>query len=142
MLSVAGNPSFNENNYPEVQILSSVQDPAQSWNAITVGAYTNLDQITAPELNEYSPVAPAGSISPFTTTSSLWHKQWPIKPEILMEGGNLAIDSSGFCSVCDDLSLVSTFYKPHESHFYPFSMTSASAAQASWFLAKNSIKVS
>lgn len=27
-------------NYPDTNIVSSVENPAQSWNALTVGAYT------------------------------------------------------------------------------------------------------
>jgi hypothetical protein len=53
-----------------------------------------------------------------------------------MEGGNVARDGSGFVTECDDLVLLSTFYKPQESHFYPFSMTSAATAQAVWFAAQ------
>lgn len=81
------------------------------------------------------PIAPAGGLSPFSTTSMLWSSQWPIKPEIVMEGGNV-IEDSGFFSDCNEMSILSTYYKPTEWHFYPFKMTSASTAQASWFAAQ------
>lgn len=134
----AGNvPVGNESaNYPGLQRESSVHDPGQSWNALTVGAYTELNQILDPQLKDYEPVAPAGGLSPFSTTSLKWENKWPIKPEILMEGGNLGIDRSGFATECDDLSLLSTYYDPQSAHFYPFNMTSAATAQAAWFAAQ------
>jgi hypothetical protein len=61
--------------------------------------------------------------------------KWPIKPEIVLEGGNLACDASGFATECDDLSPLSTYYDPQTSHFHPFNMTSTAAAQASWMAA-------
>lgn len=32
--------------YPDAQLLESIHDPAQSWNALCVGAYTGLERIT------------------------------------------------------------------------------------------------
>lgn len=125
----SGNAQMAEvGSYPDSNITDSIHDPAQSWNALTVGAYTELDDITEGPLSSYDPIAPKGGLSPFSTTSSIWDDKWPIKPEILMEGGNLAKDATGFITECDDLSVLSTFYKPQEAHFYPFDMTSASTA--------------
>lgn len=123
-------------NYPDIQKLDSVHDPAQAWNVLTVGAYTVLDQLTDPSYEGFKPVARAGGLSPFSTTSHEWDNKWPIKPEIVMEGGNVAVDDSGFASECDDLRLISTFWKPVESHFHHFNMTSAATAQAAWFAAQ------
>ena len=123
-------------NYPHAQITDSIHDPGQSWNALTVGAYTSLDEIKDPDMAGFEPIAPKECLSPFTTTSSLWDEEWPIKPEIVMEGGNLAKDPYGFVSECGDLSVLSTYYKPLEAHFYPFNMTSAATAKAAWFAAQ------
>lgn len=123
-------------DYPKTQINESIHDPAQSWNALTVGAFTNLDHISDSTLQGYDPIAPAGGLSPFSTTSSIWDDKWPIKPEIVMEGGNIAKDGSGFVTECDDLSVLSTFRDPQEAHFYPFNMTSAATAQAAWVAAQ------
>lgn len=133
----AGNTTAETNDaakdYPIIQSTDSVHDPAQSWNALTVGAYTSLDKISDPLLAGYTPVAPKDGISPFTTTSLDWEEnKWPIKPELVLEGGNLAVDKAGFATEADELSLLSTFYKPHEGHFYPFNMTSAATAQLGW----------
>ncbi|MCI5208331.1 MAG: peptidase S8, partial [Candidatus Electrothrix sp. ATG2] len=108
----AGNCNENKtlkecSRYPETQLKESVHDPAQSWNALTVGAYTQLDQITDTTLAGYKVIAPTNGLSPFSTTSSTWDDKWPIKPEIVMEGGNLAKDAAGFVTECDDLSLLS-----------------------------------
>jgi hypothetical protein len=117
--------------YPDIQLTESIHDPGQSWNALTVGAMTNLVDITDPKLASYKPVAEAQTLSPFSTTSSTWEEnKWPIKPELVLEGGNLAIDSSGFATEPDDLSILSTTYQPDsQGYFYPFNMTSAAAAQ-------------
>ncbi len=123
-------------NYPDEQITDSVHDPGQSWNALTVGAFTSLNHLSEHSMKNFTPIAPKNGLSPFSTTSSIWEDKWPIKPEIVMEGGNLAYDGNGFVTECDDLSILSTYYKPTDSHFYPFSMTSAASAQAARFAAK------
>lgn len=134
----AGNSSLTDRaNYPHAQETDSVHDPAQSWNALTVGSYTQLDHIRETTLSGYEALAPFNGLSPFSTTSTSWNDMWPIKPEVVMEGGNLARESStGFVTECDDLSMLSTFYAPQQSHFYPFNMTSAATAQAAWFAAQ------
>ena len=138
LIICAGNLSDQESakEYPDAQITDSIHDPGQSWNALTVGSYTCLDQINDPTMDGYEPIAPKECLSPFSTTSSVWDNMWPIKPEIVMEGGNLARDSQGFVSECDDLSILSTYYKPQEAQFHPFRMTSASTAKAAWFAAQ------
>jgi hypothetical protein len=123
-------------NYPYAQSTDSIHDPAQAWNALTVGAYTKLEEIRDRTLEGYIPLARAGEISPFTTTSLTWDSKWPIKPDIVMEGGNLAHDGQGFYSECDDLSLLSTYRDPATRHFYCFNMTSAATAQAAWLAAQ------
>lgn len=122
--------------YPDAQATDSIHDPAQAWNALTVGAYTDLVEIQDASLAGYSPIACRGALSPFSTTSATWDDKWPQKPEIVMEGGNVAHDGAGFVTGCEDLSLLSTYWKPTESHFYPFNMTSAATAQAAWFAAR------
>jgi hypothetical protein len=123
-------------DYPASQCNDSVHDPAHAWNVLTVGAYTALDRIDNETYAGYKPIAAKGALSPFSTTSLNWENKWPLKPEIVMEGGNLAHDGNGFVTECEDLSMLTTFWKPTESHFYPFNMTSAAAAQAAWFAAR------
>ncbi len=122
--------------YPESQCNDSVHDPAHAWNVLTVGAYTALVQIEDETYAGFESIATENSLSPFSTTSLTWDNKWPLKPEIVMEGGNLAHDGNGFITECEDLSLLSTFWKPTDSHFCPFNMTSAAGAQAAWFAAR------
>ena len=132
----AGNSSYStESKYPHETLLKTVEDPAQSWNSICVGAYTNLVAITDSSLKGYVPVAEAGGLSPFSSCSMEWGP-WPIKPEVLMEGGNLAVDNLGFKTTCDDLSLLTTSSDPLNQQFDTFNMTSAATAQAAWFAAR------
>lgn len=67
-----------------------VEDPGQSWNAVTVGAMTNMASIDHDELgfDDYTPVATAGDLCPFSRTSRPYTRIWPVKPDILLEGGN------------------------------------------------------
>ena len=136
VIVAAGNTDQqNWSSYPNSNITDSIHDPAQSWNALTVGAITNLQDITDTTLSSYEPLAKNGELSPFTTTSMTWDNKWPVKPDVVFEGGNLAGDSKSFITECNDLSLVSTFYKPSEELLYPFNMTSAATAQAAHFAA-------
>jgi hypothetical protein len=143
MILSAGNTEVEEftnpANYPDILITDSIHDPAQSWNAITVGAYTSLHNITDSTLTGYTPLASPNTISPFTTTSSVWADQWPIKPEIVMEGGNLAVDNT-FVTECEDLSMLTTHFEQHRGHFTAFRMTSLATAQAAWFAAQIQVK--
>ena len=72
-------------------LTNEVHDPGQAWNVLTVGAYTEKVTISDPTLTSYSPVAPHGGLSPYSPTSTTWpSRKWPIKPEVLFEGGNVA----------------------------------------------------
>ena len=113
-----------------------MHDPGQAWNALTVGAYSELTTITEAYGREYAPIAPAGGLSPYTTTSSTWQSGWPFKPDIVMEGGNAAIDRTGFTSQMDSLSLLTTNHQPHERLFSLSWATSASTALAAGMAAR------
>lgn len=77
--------------------LSAVQDPAQSWNALTVGAYTDLvTPPTDPAYTGWDVVADGGELSPYSRTSlTFGNTPWPVKPDIVMEGGNVLHDGNG-----------------------------------------------
>ncbi|WP_165693203.1 S8 family serine peptidase, partial [Mycobacteroides abscessus] len=73
--------------------LEPVEDPAQSWNAITVGAYSAHDDMSgAPEdFAGYVPIAPRGELSPVSRTSVVFdRRKWPFKPDVVADGGNVA----------------------------------------------------
>jgi hypothetical protein len=123
--------------YTAAQESDSIHDPAQAWNAITVGAYTDLEDIRDKSFQGFKVIAPAGGLSPFSTTSLVWEDKWPIKPEIVMEGGNIADDGKGFYDDgVDDLSVLSTYHNPALRYFNGFNKTSAATAEAAWFAAQ------
>lgn len=123
-------------NYPDALTLESIHDPAQAWNALTVGAFTELSRLTNAQLNGYDPLAPAGGISPFSSTSSTWEDKWPLKPDILLEGGNLAVDGQGTYDESDDLCVISTYHDTTKRLLEGFNMTSAATAKAAWMAAQ------
>ncbi|MFI0818567.1 S8 family peptidase [Streptomyces sp. NPDC021098] len=76
--------------------LMPVEDPAQSWNAITVGAYTQLAHVPAQDssFSGWDPLAPDGELSPFSRTGVPLDGRWPNKPDFVMEGGNLLFQTA------------------------------------------------
>lgn len=74
-----------------------IEDPAQAWNAIAVGGFTDkIDLSAQPGLEEWQVQAEAGDHSPYSRTSADWdHSRCPIKPEIVFEAGNRAISPDG-----------------------------------------------
>jgi hypothetical protein len=136
----AGNTEFDDwTNYPISNKTSPVQNPGQSWNAVTVGAYTNFDKFGNDKYANAIALAKAGGLSPYSTTSLSWDSKWPIKPEIVLEGGNVIKDSHG-CFTSEDLSVLTTYYKPLERQFETFHATSAATAQAAWMAAKIQVR--
>lgn len=121
--------------YPHSLTTSSVHDPGQAWNALTVGAYSELTTISA-NAPAYRPIASAGGLSPYTTTSATWQQGWPYKPDIVMEGGNAAIEPSGFTSSMDSLSLLTTGHQPHDRLFTLSWATSAATGLAAGMCAR------
>lgn len=115
--------------YPASNTTDGVHDPGQSWNALTVGAATELVHITEPDAGGYQPIAPAGGLSPFSTTSATWQTNWPLKPDVVFEGGNAAKDALGAVWM-PSLSLLTANSKPEERVFTTTNATSAASALA------------
>jgi hypothetical protein len=115
--------------YPLRNEAESIENPAQAWNAITVGAFTEKTNLADPSYAGWQPIAPAGDLCPTSRTSVVWERQWPIKPDILMEGGNWAA-SGDQCDCPDDLGLLTTYHDPAIRHFDIFRDTSAATAMA------------
>ncbi|MDX2052701.1 MAG: S8 family peptidase [Polyangiaceae bacterium] len=130
----AGNVDDIAINHLERSDLEAVHDPAQSWNALTVGACTNLDTLNPQDqtLRGWKPVALAGDLSPYSTTSVTFAKQWPVKPDVVFEGGNKVHDGKEALQH-DALSVLTTHFKPQEKLVVPSWATSASTAQVARF---------
>ena len=121
------NNSITQNHNQNDNSSNSIQDPGQSWNALTVGASTKLVQLSESRRETYNPVTPEGGLSPLTTTSKDWETKWSLKPDVVDEGGNLARDSLGEYT-SPDLSLLTTNFRPQERHFTTTTGTSAATA--------------
>lgn len=92
--------------------LAKIEDPAQSWNSITVGSMTNLTTIIDSQMNGWKPWSEKGNISPSTRTSVNWEwkKQAPLKPDFVLEGGNRLLSSYEPSDITnhDDVSILTT----------------------------------
>lgn len=122
-------------DYPHSNDTDGVHDPAQAWNALTVGAFTEQVQITGPDTEDYAPIAPRGGLSPFSTTSLTWEKHWPLKPDVVLEGGNAAKDLLSAVRM-DSLSLLTTHHRTAERIFNTTNATSAAMALAARLAAR------
>lgn len=134
----AGNVEFHELEtvgYTDANINHSVEDPGQSWNALTVGAYSNRVQLSDKTFKGWNPIADIGELCPFSSTSMLWEGKWPIKPEILMDGGNAITDGNSI-DVCDDVSILTTNKDVMIRPFTTTNATSAATAQAAYMAAE------
>ncbi len=126
----AGNTSFSGwSHYPISNDTDGIHDPAQAWNVVTVGAYTNLTDITEEDTDDYETIAPLGGLSPFSTTSLTWPHHSPLKPDIVLEGGNAAKDLLSPVEM-HSLKLLTTNHRPVERLFTTTGATSAATALA------------
>ncbi len=148
--------SFGEDNFKRLMIISTgniredifpddylnrndietIENPAQAWNALVVGAYTEKVNISHPDFQGWQPVAPCGDLSPRSRTSVSWQNQWPIRPDVVFEGGNYASDGINPAQSIDDLSLLTTYYRPDKRFFESMSDTSCATALASYMAAR------
>lgn len=115
------------NDYP-------IEDPAQAWNALTIGGYTEKTQIDADDLHfaGHQPMMEAGDVSPFSRNSVSWRSsKTPIKPDVVFEAGNRAIAGNGRDLVdCPSLELLTTGANVDQLPIVNFAATSAATAQA------------
>jgi hypothetical protein len=124
----AGNfrDTLNPANYPTENDTAPVEDPAQAWNALVVGACTQKSAIR-PENSGFTLMAPDGGLSPRSRTSVAWARQWPIRPDVVLEGGNFVHD--GYAGLdAPELKLVTTNHEIANSHFRTFGDTSGASA--------------
>ncbi|WDF69221.1 S8 family peptidase [Sphingobacterium oryzagri] len=123
-------------NTPLINDTCSIEDPAQSFNAITVGAYTLKDNLDLEQFPGAVLLAQRGAMAPCNTTSISWQQEWPRKPDIVMEGGNHGIFDEQLIDH-DSLAVLSTSKGGlGRSWLTAFGDTSASTALASKFAAE------
>lgn len=125
----AGNANQNSYDlYPTGNHGDEIHDPAQSLNAITVGAFTDKVIISenSPDFGKV-PLAPRGGLSPHSTTGSL--NLWANKPDIVLEGGNYLLTDSEQPSSLQLLSTNKNWLL--KKYLTTFEATSAATALAS-----------
>lgn len=102
-----------QHHYPANNMTEDVHDPGQAWNALTVGAFTEKNFVDPSKFPGWRLIASPGDLSPSSTTSNSWLRPWPLKPDIVMEGGNMALDPTGSADTLDSLDLLTTNWQ-HE----------------------------
>lgn len=128
----AGNVNRGDwRHYPDRNDADQVHDPGQAWNALTVGACTEKVVFDVAAFPGWAPVAPAGGLSPSSTTSLTWANQWPNKPDFVMEGGNgIREPGTGDVDTDDPLLLLTTNWRLASRLLTATGDTSAASAQA------------
>lgn len=133
MLISAGNTNnfaFGSGNYLATcdHTDNEIESPSQAWNAICVGAYTEKTQLPSGEGT--LAVAPFGDLSPASRTAS-WESHWPLKPDVVLEGGNWAASAMPPPMRHGWLSLLSTHHKfPQRSFCFTHDTSAATALAA------------
>jgi hypothetical protein len=115
--------------YPAINADWPIRDPAQAWNAVTVGAFTDKDLVRSTAHSTKPVRAPRGGLSPMSSTSVAWEQDWPIKPDIVLEGGNRFVESDKLWKH-PDLEVLTTNANFTQSLLTTADGTSAASAQA------------
>lgn len=135
-LLVVATGNMNGGQRDIVEQHHSLEDPAQSWNSLSVGGYTAKVDLSA-ENPLLMPVAGANEKSPFSCGSQLLPPDLtPIKPEVLFEAGNMMADQNDFCGWHQAVSLISTGRDVEHEPLVPFWATSAATGMAGNFLGR------
>jgi hypothetical protein len=107
---------------------NEIESPAQAWNALCVGAYT--EKTALPAADGLNAVAPSGDLSPSSRTAS-WSSTWPLKPDVVLEGGNWAAGAAPPPLRHGWLSLLSTHHNyPLRSFCFSHDTSAATALAA------------
>jgi hypothetical protein len=132
----AGNVGQSDRiHYPAYNETASIEDPGQAWNALTIGGYTEKALINEQESPGWTPLAAHGDLAPASRTSITWPNspKTPLKPDIVMESGNMGNPpGAGAPDFLDELQLLTTNHQfaAGQRPFVTFQDTSAATALA------------
>jgi len=114
-----------------------MEDPAQAWNAMGIGGFTDRDQVIGRFYKDYRPLTEVGDRSPYSRTSTAWPSSTPLKPEVVFEAGNRAVSPQGSDIVTGlpSLSVLTTNSDFVSDPLTAFWATSAATAEATRFAA-------
>ncbi|MHA7147831.1 S8 family peptidase [Burkholderia pseudomallei] len=135
VISAGNNRTLSAEVEPWEQLeLAEIEDPAQAWNALTVGAYTEKTTNDDPDFDGWAPFARAGDAAPSSRSSVNWgwRKHAPHKPDVVAEGGNrlLSPDKTEVTDA-DVVSLLTTSGRTTGQLFEVTADTSAACALVS-----------
>lgn len=133
-LMVVATGNMPGGNLAHVRLCHPLEDPSQSWNALTIGGFTRKE---TPPKNPpgLKAVVPANHRSPFSLGSqTLSSDLTPIKPEVLFEAGNMIANPSGDCGWEPSVSLLAPGSNVLHEPLVPFWATSAAAGMAGNFI--------
>lgn len=138
MVISAGNirQDIFHSDYLNINDVSTIENPGQAWNPLIIGAYTEKINIVHHDYRGWEVVAPGGDLSPRSRTSVSWDNQWPIRPDVVFEGGNLASDGQNPAEAINDLCLLTTDHLPRQRLFNSMRDTSCATALASYMAAR------
>jgi len=124
--------------HPQLQLSEKIHQPAQATNVLTVGAFTA--RVELPNSKDYAEARVVatrpGGISPFTSTG-LVGNGWPIKPDVVLEGGNLAISGPLTDASVPTLCALTTSHRHvHGQPLGQMAMTSEASARAAHLAAR------
>jgi len=118
-----------------------IEDPAQAWNALTIGGYTDLIDVRDRGYEDWTSLVTAGELSPHSRTSVTWPQGLsPFKPELVMEAGNRAVNPGRTeILTMGSLSLLTTG-RDAGTPLVSFEATSAATAQAARMAARIAVE--
>ena len=120
-------------DYPRFHLGAPLVDPAQSINAITVGAYTTWGELLPPSAHgEYAAVAKPGQVSPHSRSGIVGDV---VKPDVVFEGGNLFWDGQ-IPTIGDTASYLTTGREVLQRPLWMLAGTSPATAVAARFAAQ------
>ena len=131
----SGNTDINHvSEYPQKNIEESIHDPAQAFNALTIGSITHKTVIDQAQFRGATPLVRQGGMAPSNSTSLSWENDWALKPELVLEGGNYGIHNNGIIDP-DSLRLLSIGKNFRTESLHSFGDTSGATALASRYAA-------